>query len=186
MYCLFYIYHLLAANNKLNTTDRVWKSTISRKCKLHFFRASVESILLYGAETWTFTQEMENRVNGCYTRLLRKALNVRWQDHQTNRELYQNLPKLSTKIRARRLRFAGHCARASDQPVSKCLFWTPHNGHISRGRPRITYTHNLLNETNLQDTSELLTLMQDRESWKGLIDNLPTDEHMINPPTGDR
>ena len=63
--------------------DRVWKSNISRKCKLHFFQASVESILLYGAETWTFTQEMENRVNGCYTRLLRKALNIRWQDHLT-------------------------------------------------------------------------------------------------------
>ena len=166
--------------------DRVWKSNISRKCKLHFFQASVESILLYGAETWTFTQEMENRVNGCYTRLLRKALNVRWQDHLTNQELYQNLPKLSTKIRARRLRFAGHCARALDQPVSKCLFWTPQNGHISRGRPRITYTHNLLNDTNQQETNELLTLMQDRESWNDLIDNLPTDEHMINPPTGDR
>jgi len=38
------------ACNKLHT---IWQSKISRETKLAFFRACVESILLYGSETWT-------------------------------------------------------------------------------------------------------------------------------------
>ena len=170
----------------MNKLDKVWKSNIQRKCKLQFFHASVVSILLYGSETWTVTKEMVDRIDGCYTRLLRKALNVRWQDHPTNESLYQDLPKLSTRLKARRLRFAGHCARATNQPVSRTLFWTPQNGYTSRGRPQTTYSKNLLTDTNLDDPSDVLNLMQDKESWKNLVENVSNNQFMLNPPTGDR
>ena len=91
--------HAWAANGKLT---RIWKSTVPRKLKLNFFQASVESILLYGSETWTVTSELETRIDGCYTKLLRKVLNTKWQDHSTNDSLYQDLPQLSTKIKQRR------------------------------------------------------------------------------------
>ena len=38
-----------SACNKLNN---IWQSDISRETKIAFFKACVESILLYGAETW--------------------------------------------------------------------------------------------------------------------------------------
>eukprot|EP00794_Sanderia_malayensis_P001285 gene1285-1417_t len=47
-----------AAHNKLRT---IWNSNMSRKYKINFFRATVESILLYGAESWTLTKALENR-----------------------------------------------------------------------------------------------------------------------------
>ena len=166
--------------------EKIWKSSVSRKCRLHFFHASVESILLYGAETWTITQEMEDRIDGCYTRLLRKALDARWQNHPTNQSLYQDLPKLSAKIKTRRLRFAGHCARNPNLPVSHCLFWTPQAGHTSRGRPITTYSKNLMKDTNLQDPTEILTLMRNKEAWEDLVDNPQNNKLVINPPTGDR
>ena len=56
--------------------------------------AVVESILLYGSETWTFTKELTSRVDGVYTRLLRLCLNVSWKDKWTNKKLYHGLPKV--------------------------------------------------------------------------------------------
>ena len=77
----------------------------------------------------------------CYTQLLRRVLNISWRDHKTNKEVYGEIPPLSNSVRKRRLQFAGHCLRASDQPVSRVLFWTPSEGHSSCGRkpPVTTY-----------------------------------------------
>ena len=52
---------------------RLWKSKCSPVVKFRVFRACVESVLLYGSEAWTLTESLEKRINGCYTRLLRKA-----------------------------------------------------------------------------------------------------------------
>ena len=58
------------ACHKLKT---IWKSNIKRRIKERLFLATVESVLLYGAETWTMTRAMEKRLDGCYTRMLRMA-----------------------------------------------------------------------------------------------------------------
>jgi len=47
--------------------------------------------------------------------MLRKALNISCREHVTNELLYGDLPKISTKIRTRRLKLAGHCARHPEE-----------------------------------------------------------------------
>ena len=46
----------------------------------------------------------------------------------TNKELYGDLPKITDKIRERRLHFAGHCCRSKEEPVSRILNWNPKHG----------------------------------------------------------
>ena len=75
-----------------NKLQKIWKSFLGRKLKINIFRACVESILLYGSETWTITKKLEDRINGCYTQLLRRVLNVSWRDHIPNKEIYGTLP----------------------------------------------------------------------------------------------
>ena len=55
------------ASNKLS---RIWNSSLQRQFKLKVFKATVEAILLYGCETWTLTNSLEKKLDGCYTRLL--------------------------------------------------------------------------------------------------------------------
>ena len=43
----------------LNDLSKIWKSDVSRQVKARFFFATVESVLLYGCETWTLTPAME-------------------------------------------------------------------------------------------------------------------------------
>ena len=54
-------------------------------------------------------------VNGCYTRMLRTALNVHRQEQMTNQELYGSLLRVCETIRMRRLRLAGHCASHNEE-----------------------------------------------------------------------
>ena len=42
--------------------------------EIGFFRATVESVLLYGAESWTLTGKMSDRLDGTYTKMPRAVL----------------------------------------------------------------------------------------------------------------
>ena len=116
----------------LNKMDIVWKSTLNRDLKISFFRATVESVLLYGAESWTLTKTLQTRLNGTFTRLLRTALNISWKQHKTNNELYGELPLVSDTLKLRRLRFIGHCWRRKDETVHQVLLWELPHGRRSR------------------------------------------------------
>ena len=99
-----------------------------------------ESILLYGSETWTLTESLKKRIDGClYTRMLRMALNVDWKQRKTNKEVYGNLPRATMKIQERRMRLAGHIHRHPELVANRFLLWEPIHGVRSRGRPAITY-----------------------------------------------
>jgi hypothetical protein len=59
---------------------RIWKSThINREIKIKLFRATIESILLYNATSWTMTSTLNKLLDGAYTKLLRYALNISWK-----------------------------------------------------------------------------------------------------------
>ena len=157
-----------AAWRACNSLNTIWSSTLSRAFKLRVFSATVESVLTYGCEAWTVTPRIAGMLDGCYTRMLRKVLNVSWKQRITNKELYGDLPRLTHKIRRRRKRFAGHCLRSKDEPISKLVLWTPRHGTRRRGRPSITYIDTLCMDTGYEP-SELRRAMQDRTSWRTAV-----------------
>ena len=50
----------------------------------------VVSILLYGCITWKLTKEMEKKIDGNYTRMLRAIMNKSWRQHPTKQQLYSH------------------------------------------------------------------------------------------------
>ena len=40
----------------ITSMTKIWKSKLSERLKRNFFRATVESVLTYGATTWTLTK----------------------------------------------------------------------------------------------------------------------------------
>ena len=140
---------------------------LKKKC----FVATVESILLYGCEAWTLTKSMENALDGTYTRMLRKALNVHWSDRVTNESLYGKLPILSDKVAARRLRLAGHCQRHPELGAHRLILWEPTHGQRGRGRPKMTYVDLLKSDTGAATTGEIEALMNDRTVWRATVNS---------------
>ena len=149
----------------LNGMVRIWKSNLSKDLKVRLFRGKVEARLLYGCEAWSLTETLERSLDGSYTRMLRKALNVHWSSHTRNEDLYEDLPCLSNTIAGRRLQLAGHCFRHPELSAQPLVLWQPNHGHRGRGRPKATYVDTLKRDTGTSDSGELAALMQDRIVW---------------------
>ena len=143
----------------------IWKSNLTDKMKCSFFQAAVVSILLYGCTTWTLTKQLEKKLDGNYTRMLRAILNKSWQQHPTRHQLYSHLPPITKTIQARRTTHAGHCWRSKDELVSDVLLWTPAYGQSKAGRPARTYIQQLCDDTGC-NPEDLPEAMNDRETWR--------------------
>jgi hypothetical protein len=149
---------------------KMWMSSncISRGA---LFRACVESTLLYNAVTWTLTDTLSRKLDGCYTKLLRYALNYKWNNYIANSILYDGLQFVSIRLLEKQLSFAGHCI-LSIQPISDLLLWDHTklvNCKCARGAFNANYSRQLLKaigrvEGLVTSDEEVRKLMLDRET----------------------
>jgi len=90
----------------VSNTQRICISNaILRNYKITFFRAAIESTLLYGAETSIITKFLSTSLAGCDSKLLRYALNISLTDRVNNTQAHQELPRISNCLQIRRLIF---------------------------------------------------------------------------------
>ena len=139
---------------------------LDNNLKVRLFRAAVEPILLYGAETWTLTLKQQQRLDGTYTNLLRRVQNIHLSSHATLREIYRELPPISARLAKRRLLFAGHCCRAEGEAVSRLLLWSP--SHLPVRSRRLTFPKVISRDAGL-DVEDLRAAMCDREVWRDVV-----------------
>ena len=66
----------------------VWHDRgISLSFKIPLMRSLVTSIFLYACESWTFTAELQRRIQAMETRRYRKILRISYKGHVTNEEV---------------------------------------------------------------------------------------------------
>ena len=46
---------------------KIWRSKLSKNAKINLFTAAVQSVLLYGSESWTLNKTLEKQLDGSYT-----------------------------------------------------------------------------------------------------------------------
>ena len=123
----------------LNKMNCMWNSDMRKEIKVRFFVAVIESIFLYGCESWTVTPKIECMLNGTYTKMLRKAINMKWWERRTNAEVYGELPLLGYKIAARKLKLVSHSHRHPELAASDLVLWQPNQNLRRRGRPKVDF-----------------------------------------------
>ena len=69
--------------------------------------------------------------------MLCKALNISLQEHSTNKNVYGKLPLVSSKIKSRRMRMAGHCIRHPELSTHPLILCENTQGNANRGRRRL-------------------------------------------------
>ena len=107
---------------------------------------------------------------GAFTRLLRIALNVSWEDHIPNKVLYHGEALASEVVKYRRLKFAGHVVRRTDNRLSsKVIFWQPRTGKKKRGGKKSTFQSVLLKDCGLENIQEIVNCMKDRSVWNKMV-----------------
>ena len=154
----------------LNKLSMVWKSTLDSVKKTKLFQACVESVLLFGCESWSLTKDLVDKINGSYTRMLRRAKNISWSDFISNKILYSDtgVSRITQRIKKRRMALVGHCYRHKDVVANFDVLWNPVRGKRSRGRPKVTLIDQLKADTGVEDLEEIKKLMQDKSVWKNL------------------
>ena len=81
-------------------------------------------------------------------------MDISWRDHVSNEKLYAGLPKLSDKLRSRRLGITGHCVRHPEEATHYTILWEPTHGKSRRGAPCMQYVTLLKNATGLDNTRD--------------------------------
>ena len=96
--------------------------------------------------------------------MLRMVLGVSWREKMRNETLYGKLPKVSDKIRSRRLKIAGHCIRHPELIASDLILWEPKNvyGGTQKGRPKTNFVSTICRDVGIEQKEELRTLMLNR------------------------
>ncbi|ELT98051.1 hypothetical protein CAPTEDRAFT_197577 [Capitella teleta] len=110
----------------------------------------VEDILF--CEAWALSAKEEASLDECYARMLRMVMNVTWRDKVRNEVLYDNLPRVTEKIRERRLKLAGHCIRHNKLEASDLVLWEPIQGKTSRGSQKQPCVDILRRDTGLNSS----------------------------------
>ena len=80
----------------------------------------VTSIFLYACESWTFTAELQRRIQAMEMRCYRKILRISYKDYVTNEEVRAKIQQaigpqedLLTIVKRRKLQWNGHVSSSS-------------------------------------------------------------------------
>ena len=104
-----------------NKLRLVWESGFPENIKVSFFRACVESILLYRCKRWNINKKLEQRLDGTCAFVLIGVRDLNWKQHLTVlQRICKGLPSISSVIKSCRLRFAGHCNSKGSRHLETC------------------------------------------------------------------
>ena len=173
---------LKKARQSFGMLSKIWKSnSLSRKTKLRIFNSNVKSVLLYGSESWSLTQKLENKVQVFVNTSLRRILRIRWPETISNLELWRQTDQtpIISQIKKRKYKWIGHTLRRPTNEIQRqALTWNP-PGTRRAGRPYLTWRRQVSKEIREKEKSwrEIENLAQDRTEWRKFVLGL-------SPPDG--
>ena len=149
---------------------------------MRIYNASVGSLLIYGAETWSAAQSVLSTVNIAQTKHLPLIEGLRWHDFVSDENflaLTAQTP-FSVQLAQRTLRWYGHLLRMPpDTPARTNFDYDPmlHGGKRPRGRSPTRWkdtTGAFLVMANIQEDVHILA--RDRSKWRHHLASLSTPE----------
>jgi hypothetical protein len=147
----------------------LWSKTILHKTKKLMYQALVQSILLYGTETWTLNTQQANKLlvteMDFWRRSARKSRKQAVRN-VTTREVMEVRKNILEVIEEKRLRWFGHVKRMPENRLPrKILEWEPEG--TLRGRPKERWIDGVRRSmTNHGLTEEDI---RDRDRWRNLV-----------------
>ena len=152
---------------------------LSLRTKIRLYNSIIVPVVTYGAETWAVTQTLEKKLesfeNNCLKQICGPIYDGElglWRRRYAREVRAQtNQPLITHTIRAARLRWAGHVARADDNRFIKQVWqWTP-EGRRPRGRPYTRWS-DVVNKDLRElgrNPDEWQELAEDRSLWRSLV-----------------
>jgi len=127
--------------------------------------------------TVMLTKSDWKRLESFHLHCQRRILGIKWSDFTTNAEVYtrSGLQSIQSIVRRCRLSLFGHVARMPDNVPAKAVLCVAcdvrdkvppfPNWRRSRGRPPITWLHQICSDCGLS-AGDALNCAQDRAAWR--------------------
>ena len=109
------------------------------KIKKKVLSCYINSVLMYGSESWTITEEIRRRLDAFEMWCYRRILKISWTDRVTNIEVLRRVGETDKNIYRticrRKLKFAGHVLRGSSGEMCKNIMEGSVEGKRNGDRP---------------------------------------------------
>ena len=145
----------------------LWSRNIIEKTKKIIFNTLIESVLLYGAETWTIGCAKEKKLLSTEMDFWRRSARTSRIERKTNIEIRTRMgvkTNIIKKIDGKRLQWYGHVQRMdADEIPQIAMNWKP-EGKNKRGRPRKRWRDRIvksMTENGLDEED-----IPDRKRWR--------------------
>ena len=145
---------------------------IDLRIRKKLLKTYIWSIMLYGCETWIIAKEERRRIEAFEMWCYRRMEKIRWTDRMTNEEVLERVSEKKSiwkSIQKRRNELIGHILR-HDGLLGLILEGLV-DGKNHRGRPRLQYISQIIEDQGCSSYQELKRKASDREAWKLLQTN---------------
>ena len=129
--------------------------------------------ILNACESWTFTAELQRRIQAMEMRCYRKIPHISYKDHVTNEEIRSKIQKatgphedLLTIVKRRMLQWYGHVSRSSG--LAKLLLQGTVKGKRRQVRQRKRWEDNIREWAGLE-FGRSQRAVENRENWRKLV-----------------
>jgi hypothetical protein len=143
--------------------------------KLEIYTTLIKRIVLYGFETWAITEQMKSSLKTWKLKILRNIYGPIEDQNgwriRTNDELQvmYRKPNIVTTIKVRRLKWAGHVVRMSDDRTVKRVFVGKPDGRRKAGRPKLRWLDCTENDLKSTAVKRWRKKAEDRSVWTSIL-----------------
>ncbi|XP_055379626.1 uncharacterized protein LOC129610878 [Condylostylus longicornis] len=140
------------------------------------YKTILRPILSYSSETWTLSQSDINGLRVFERKMLRKIFGPKRNENdeyeiRTNQELMELIGNedIIGYIKSQRLRWAGHLFRMNSDRAPKRIYDARPLLNRSRGRPRLRWKDDVINDLNKLQVNNLINAVTDRAEWRRIV-----------------
>lgn len=140
---------------------------ISLDVRKQMLKTYVWSVALYGSESWTMGVRERKRLLAFETWCYRRIMKISWKEMITNEEVYRRVGErrcFLKYLKRRRNHLVGHILRHNG--LLKLIIEGTVDGKNSRGRPRLEYMSQIMEDMSCGSYWELKRKAERREEWR--------------------
>jgi hypothetical protein len=144
------------------------------------YKTLIQSVLMYGAETWVLSKVDELRLGVSERKILRRIYGpiceeAVWRS-RSNEELYHLYDEadLVTTIKITRLRWAGHVMRMQDNFPRKKITLDKPEGRRRAGRPNLRWIDGVTKYAEKLGVRNWRARVRDKDDWRRLLESAKT------------
>ena len=159
----------IAKTTFMRMRDFLCNKNVSFTTRYRMAKCYVWSTLLYGAETWTISKGMRQRIDAVEMWIIRRMLKISYTKHTSNEEVLRMAGirrQLFENIQSAQIRYFGHIARHTT--LQQTILTGKINGKRGRGRPRQKWTDNI---KRWSGTDNIFQRAQERAGWRDVAAN---------------